>query len=512
MKDEKVILPFPGRRSMPCSRGQCQREIRRESRVKPKGSRISVVKETKRSGPGEQTNKYSQKAKRIIRYKRPCEPPLNSLPDAPACLRLPAPSHMCQTNTGSRTCASPELECSVCLDYYKDPVILECGHNYCRECIGRVFDTQEGSGGYSCPECKQRFGRRPALQRNLKLRNIVETFLSAQPDEEYTGVSCTHCIHSSVPAVKTCLLCEASLCDNHLTVHSKSPEHVLCDPTTNLETRKCSVHKELMKYCCTEDSACIWVSFSLSGQHRGHQVETLDEIHECTGTHVYPHSTSKGIGHINAELTRSHPQPTHTIQHLHHQAGGPNFGAGQKTSGVSAVTDILLDVRTAGNSLLISDDKKTATWSSNNQNRPETRERFQRNQVISRQRFSSGRHSWEVDVGGSVYWRVGMCYPSMDRQGGNETKIGYNNKSWSLERRGVHVSVMHYRDGIQISGKASSDRVRIDLDYEAGRISFYDLCDPIRHLHTFTTTFTEPLHAVLCVWGGCLKISGGNRM
>ncbi|CAI9601873.1 unnamed protein product, partial [Staurois parvus] len=75
-------------------------------------------------------------------------------------------------------------------------------------------------------------------------------------------------------------MCEASLCDNHLIVHSKSPEHVLCDPTTSLEDRKCSVHKKILEYYCTEDSSCICMSCRVDGEHRGHQVETLEEASE----------------------------------------------------------------------------------------------------------------------------------------------------------------------------------------------------------------------------------------
>ncbi|XP_073468133.1 E3 ubiquitin/ISG15 ligase TRIM25-like [Aquarana catesbeiana] len=575
-----------------------------------------------------------------------------------------------------------ELECSVCLNIYTDPVTLKCGHNFCQDCIGRVLDTQEGSGGYSCPECRQTFRKRPVLQRNITLRNIAENFLSSQPDQKKSGVFCTYCIHTPVPAVISCLHCEASLCDNHLRVHSKSPEHVLCNPTTSLENRKCSVHKELLKYYCTEDFTCICVSCRLDGEHRGHQVETLDEavemkkkklrnvlqklmtereemekrvqslqehrrkvqgkaddetervtalfrdlrrrledlekrvlreisgqaerisvlindlvqdleikkkelstkmgdieelcnmtdplavlqesdtgdlcdtedgddedrerhdrllhdggdldvgrishtlhiglsdimsgvnVEKCTGTHVYSHSTTKGKGHINAEPSRRGPEASPTIQHSHLQAEGPNIGSVQQTSGVSGVTDILLDVRTASNNLHISDDRKTASWSSSHQNRPETPERFQYYpQVISSQKFFSGRHYWEVDVGGAVIWMVGMCYPSIDRKE-EQSGIGCNKKSWSLERRWWDnlYSVKHDSKNILLPGGISSNRVRIDLDYEAGRISFYDLCDPIRHLHTFHTTFTESLHAGVYVSEGCIKISGGNQM
>ncbi|XP_068121849.1 E3 ubiquitin-protein ligase TRIM39-like [Hyperolius riggenbachi] len=184
-------------------------------------------------------------------------------------------------------------------------------------------------------------------------------------------------------------------------------------------------------------------------------------------------------------------------------------GSLQKTSGLPVYADILLDVTTAGNYLHISADRKTVSRADSSQNRPETPERFQCLQVLSSQRFSSGQHYWEVDFGGSVMWRVGMCYPSIARRG-PEAVIGSNEKSWALYRWNNQYTVRHNSEKIQLSDKIPSDRVRICLDYEAGQISFYALCDPIRHLHTFTATFTEPLHAVFWIWKGSIKI-GRNQ-
>ncbi|XP_075034229.1 nuclear factor 7, brain-like [Mixophyes fleayi] len=168
-----------------------------------------------------------------------------------------------------------ELNCSICLSIYTDPVNLRCGHNFCQVCIDSVLDKQSEYGVYSCPECRLEFKRRPELQRNITLRNIAERFLSAQPEQEETGIFCTYCIHSPVPAVKSCLMCEAYLCANHLRVHSKAEEHVLSDPTTSLGNRKCSVHKRVLEYYCAKDAACICVFCKQDGKHRGHQVEPI---------------------------------------------------------------------------------------------------------------------------------------------------------------------------------------------------------------------------------------------
>ncbi|KAM4013455.1 uncharacterized protein ACNLHF_003533 [Anomaloglossus baeobatrachus] len=169
--------------------------------------------------------------------------------------------------------------------------------------------------------------------------------------------------------------------------------------------------------------------------------------------------------------------------------------------------DILLDVNTAANNLLISDDLKTITWTQKNQKQ----QRFQCNQVMSRRGFTSGRHYWDVDGSRSGVWMVGMCYPSMVRRG-DLSLIGYNNKSWGLCRAYNHYSVRHDREAIVLpdDDKISSNRVRFCLDYEAGQLSFYELCDPIRHLYTFTAAFSKPLHAVLGLWDGSIIILGGS--
>ncbi|XP_063785542.1 tripartite motif-containing protein 29-like [Pseudophryne corroboree] len=112
------------------------------------------------------------------------------------------------------------------------------------------------------------------------LKQKLDCSLFTQPNQDKTQILCIYCLDSPVPAAKSCLLCEAHLCDRHLAVHSNSADHVLLDPTTSLGKRKCSVHGRILEYYCTKDTACICVSCRLDGEHIGHRVETLDEASE----------------------------------------------------------------------------------------------------------------------------------------------------------------------------------------------------------------------------------------
>ena len=61
--------------------------------------------------------------------------------------------------------------CPVCRDFYSDPIILLCGHSFCKNCIHEWW-TQKGSK--TCPVCKEMFSLdRPP--RNVALKNVTES-------------------------------------------------------------------------------------------------------------------------------------------------------------------------------------------------------------------------------------------------------------------------------------------------------------------------------------------------
>ncbi|KAM7146134.1 zinc finger protein RFP-like [Macrochelys suwanniensis] len=64
-----------------------------------------------------------------------------------------------------------EATCPVCLEYFTEPVSLECGHNFCRTCIAQCW--QGSDTATSCPQCRETVQQRN-LRSNRQLANVVE--------------------------------------------------------------------------------------------------------------------------------------------------------------------------------------------------------------------------------------------------------------------------------------------------------------------------------------------------
>ncbi|KTG07419.1 hypothetical protein cypCar_00045956, partial [Cyprinus carpio] len=94
-----------------------------------------------------------------------------------------------------------QFSCPVCLDLLKDPVAIPCGHSYCMSCITECWDQKDQKGVYSCPQCRQTFTPRPALNKNTILADVVEqlkkTKLQAGPENVESDI-CTRRKRKSV--------------------------------------------------------------------------------------------------------------------------------------------------------------------------------------------------------------------------------------------------------------------------------------------------------------------------
>ncbi|KFV10138.1 E3 ubiquitin-protein ligase TRIM39, partial [Tauraco erythrolophus] len=121
-----------------------------------------------------------------------------------------------------------EASCSICLDYFRDPVSINCGHSFCRDCITRCSGKSDRR--FSCPQCRG-IAQKRKFRPNRELRNLAEI---AKRLSSKTG-------------------------------HGAGAGNL------------CPKHQEPLKLFCQEDRTAICVVCDRSHAHRAHAVAPIEE-------------------------------------------------------------------------------------------------------------------------------------------------------------------------------------------------------------------------------------------
>uniref|UniRef100_A0A3Q3EPP4 B30.2/SPRY domain-containing protein n=1 Tax=Labrus bergylta TaxID=56723 RepID=A0A3Q3EPP4_9LABR len=153
----------------------------------------------------------------------------------------------------------------------------------------------------------------------------------------------------------------------------------------------------------------------------------------------------------------------------------------------SDACELELDTNTVNRYLKLSDNNRKVTHVEELQSYTDHPDRFHNwcPQLLCRTGLT-GRCYWEVEWRGDVY--VSVSYRGIRRRGNSyECWFGFNDQSWSL---------------------FCSDEVAVYVDCPAGSLSFYRVSsDTLIHLHTFNTTFTEPLYPGFGFWSPGSSVS-----
>ncbi|XP_058637599.1 E3 ubiquitin-protein ligase TRIM39-like isoform X2 [Onychostoma macrolepis] len=173
-----------------------------------------------------------------------------------------------------------ELQCSVCLDVFTDPVSTPCGHNFCKSCLNQCWNNSQEC---YCPFCKETFRKRPDLKINTALRQVVQLFQKKSKSE----VLCDVCEERKHKALKSCLLCQASYCETHLEFHHKIylKRHKLLDPVKNMKNYICQKHERPLELFCRDDQTRVCV-FCTDGDHKTHNIVPLEKESEAKKTQL----------------------------------------------------------------------------------------------------------------------------------------------------------------------------------------------------------------------------------
>ncbi|KAM9042474.1 E3 ubiquitin-protein ligase Midline-1 isoform 2-T6 [Megaptera novaeangliae] len=245
-----------------------------------------------------------------------------------------------------------ELTCPICLELFEDPLLLPCAHSLCFSCAHRILvshcatnESVESVTAFQCPTCRHviTLSQRglDGLKRNVTLQNIIDRFQKASvsgpnsPSEtrrerpfdansmtSAEKVLCQFCDQDPAQdAVKTCVTCEVSYCDECLkaTHPNKKPftGHRLIEPIPDSHIRglMCLEHEveKVNMYCVTDDQL-ICALCKLVGRHRDHQVAALSERYDKLKQNLESNLTN--LIKRNTELETLLAKLIQTCQHV----------------------------------------------------------------------------------------------------------------------------------------------------------------------------------------------------
>ncbi|XP_067259174.1 protein NLRC3-like isoform X2 [Chanodichthys erythropterus] len=280
-------------------------------------------------------------------------------------------------------------------------------------------------------------------------------------------------IVSSALQYSNCVLRELDLSNNDL---QDSGVKLL---SNGLKSPNCQLEILRLSGCMVTEEGCGYVSSALSSNP--------SHLREMDLSYNHPGQSGVQLLHDNLK------DPNCSLQILNLDHGGRL----RITPGLRKYAcDLTLDPNTAHTQLILSEDNRKVARVEEHQPYPDHPDRFENcEQVLSRESLT-GRCYWEAEWSGSGH--VAVAYKGIKRKGGSDCRFGFNDKSWKIYCCDDNYSVWHDNKSTNIPPSSSaSDRVGVYVDVLAGTLSFYSVSDThtLTHLHTFNTTFTEPLYA-----------------
>uniref|UniRef100_A0AAQ4P7D5 B30.2/SPRY domain-containing protein n=1 Tax=Gasterosteus aculeatus aculeatus TaxID=481459 RepID=A0AAQ4P7D5_GASAC len=279
---------------------------------------------------------------------------------------------------------------------------------------------------------------------------------------------------SSVLSSQSSSLRELDLSNNHL---QDSGVKIL---SAGLESPHCDLETLRLSGCLITEEGCSSLASALSSNPS--HLRELDLS--------YNHPGDSGVKLLSAGLE----DPQWRLETLRVEPDGVRW----LRPGLRKYScELTIDTNTVNKQLKLSDNNRKVTHVKEDQSHPDHPDRFDYYPQLLCRTGLTGRCYWEVEWRGNVY--VSVSYREIRRKGdSDDCEFGYNDQSWSLRCYDGGYYVRHNKTETRIhssSSSPSSGRVAVYVDCPAGSLSFYRVSsDTLIHLHTFSTTFTEPLY------------------
>ncbi|XP_064197029.1 E3 ubiquitin-protein ligase TRIM35-like [Anguilla rostrata] len=428
-----------------------------------------------------------------------------------------------------------ELSCPVCSEIFRDPLVLSCSHSICKACLQQYWEQKESQ---ECPVCRRRSSMDVPFP-NLSLRNTCEAFLM---DRAKAGSEVLCSLHSEklklfclVDQIPICVICQTSKKHaNHelLPVQEAAEDYkeklrtalaplqeklkafnavkLVCDQTAehiksqaqHTERQIKMEFEKLQQFLKDEETARVTAlreEEERKSQMMKEKIEKMTEEISSLSEQIRAIEQELGAEDVSflqsykdtqnrAQCTLADPEKVSgalidVAKHL----GNLKYKVWEKMLGTVQYTPVILDPNTANPKLSLSEDLTCVRRSDERQQVPDNPERFDVWRcVLGSEGFSSGRHCWDVEVGGEA-WAVGVAKESFSRK--RDVYLCPAGGVWGIQRGFQRYEALTSPTTV-LTVQRELQRVRVQLDWDRGEVSFSDPSDNTP-LYTFKHSFTE---------------------